>query len=189
QQRVGRYGFHEDGRDAQRLHALPGFGVAAAGDDEHGDGGERLDLAQALPDQNPIAGGESQVEQDEVGALAVHDGQGRGGVGRPGDDVAVGLEPRLDVRASDRVVLNDEDFLAAGASAPTGRFHPTSLWSRTVIYLYEAAVPFARVSPRNPRWRPHNERLGGRERRDGPAVHHVIGLLMCLGGLVLIARP
>src|SRR5436853_643075 len=57
----------------QRLEARPCVGIAAAGHNEYGDGGERLDLAQAFQDEIPVAGGEADVEEDQVGMLAVDD--------------------------------------------------------------------------------------------------------------------
>src|SRR5205807_10561160 len=53
EQRLRAHGFHEEGRDAHRRDALPGFRIAAAGNDEDGDGGERLDLAQPLQHEKP----------------------------------------------------------------------------------------------------------------------------------------
>src|SRR5207248_257969 len=63
EQHLGVHGLGEHRGDAQRRDALPGVGIAAAGHNEYGDGGERLDLAQPFQDEIPIAGGESQVEQ------------------------------------------------------------------------------------------------------------------------------
>ncbi len=80
--------------------------------------------------------------------LAVDDREGRGGVGGAGHDVAVGLQPGLEVRARDGIVLDDEDFLAAGACAATGLFHRVlagaSSTSRTLR---------ANASPLNGFWR------------------------------------